>query len=133
MSDFEDQFATALLAKMAGSNLMAIDQQTIQPSSLGPAARIDPSSFLTGLNQQKEEQRRRETQRLNLIAEQMHPMPPPVTQIPLVEPLPPPLPPPPLPDVSSVSASPDLIKVLKSINSTLKEFVVCYRKTHNII
>lgn len=128
MSDFEDQFATALLAKMAGSNLMAIDQQTIQPSSLGPAARIDPSSFLTGLNQQKEEQRQRETQRLNLIAEQMHPMPPPITQIPLVEPLPSPL-----PDVSSVSASPDLIKVLKSINSTLKEFVVCYRKTHNII
>jgi hypothetical protein len=127
MNNFEEQLATALLAKMAGSNLQQIDQQTVQPSSLGPAARIDPTSFLSGIQQQKNEQKRREVERLNQAAEQLHPLPPPVAPLPLIEPLPPISQEPP-----SVISSSELLEVLKSIDSSLKTFVKDYQMTHNI-
>jgi hypothetical protein len=127
MSDFEEQLVTALLAKMAGNNLQQIDQQTIQPSSLGPAARIDPASFLSGAHRQREEQKRREVDRLNQAAEQLHPLPAPVVPIPLIEPLPPIS-----QESSSVPSSPELLKVLKSIDSSLKTFVKDYQTTHNL-
>jgi len=129
MSDFEEQLATALLAKMAGSNLQQIDQQTIQPSSLGPASRIDPTMFLKGVQQQKEEQKRREIEKLNLAAEQLHPLPAPVKPLPPVEPLP--------PLKTEITHTPqinssDLLEILKSIDSSLKTFVKDYQLTHNI-
>lgn len=127
MSDFEEQLATALLAKMAGSNLQQIDQQTVQPSSLGPAARIDPTSFLRGIQQQREQQKSREIERLNQAAEQLHPLPPPVAPLPLIEPLPPVQ-----SESSGITTSPELLEVLKSIDSSLKTFVKDYQTTHNI-
>lgn len=129
MNNFEEQLATALLAKMAGSNLQQIDQQTIQPSSSGPAARIDPTSFLRGIQQQREQQKSREIQRLNQAAEQLHPLPPPVASLPLIEPL---------PSIQSkseslsITTSSELLEVLKSIDSSLKTFVKDYQTTHNI-
>lgn len=127
MSDFEEQLATALLAKMAGNNLQQIDQQTVQPSSLGPAARIDPTSFLKGVQQQREEQKRKEVEKLNQAAEQLHPLPPPIAPLPLIEPLPPIS-----QESSSLIPSPELLEVLKSIDSSLKTFVKDYQTTHNI-
>jgi len=132
MSNFEEQLATALIAKMAGSNLMEVDRHTVQPSSLGPAARINPASFLTNIQQKQEQQRQQEAQRLNEIAEQKFPMPAP---LPLIEPLPP------LttktehnqhsqqPSTQTTIFSEKVVEVLGDINNTLKELVECYRSS----
>lgn len=129
MSNFEEQLATALLAKMAGTNLQQIDQQTVQQSSLGPAARIDPTSFLKDVHRQRDEQKLKEVEKLNQAAEQLHPLPPPVMPLPFIEPLPPP---PSLSEPLHPSSSSELIDVLKSIDSSLKTFVKDYQTTHNI-
>jgi len=125
MSNFEEQLATALIAKMAGSNLMEVDRHTVQQSSLGPAARINPASFLTNIQQQQQQQRQEEVQRLNAIAEQKFPIQPP---LPLIEPLPP-LAPEPLPRLSAGISSDKVVDVLIEINNTLKELVECYRSS----
>jgi hypothetical protein len=119
MSNFEEQLATALIAKMAGSNLMEVDKHTVQQSSLGPATRINPASFLTNIQQRQEQQRQEEVQRLNAIAEQKFPIQP---SLPLIEPLPPL----PLPQQTSVSSD-KIVEVLMEINNTLKELVECQR------
>lgn len=126
MSDFEEQLAAAMLAKLAGTSLMQIDQQTVQPSSSGRAARIDPASFLVGLQQKKQEQEQQKVQQLNQIAEQLHPLPPPIQPLP------------PSPPQEPISSSPPLVsseltEILKSIDSSLKTFVKNYQTTHNIV
>lgn len=129
MESFEDQLATAFVAKMAGMTLKQVDDSTIQRSGV-PATRIDPASFLTVVHEKKKQEQQRQAEELNKLAEQMYPLPPPV-QIPLVEPLksihtettqntP-----------TSVVASSEIVDILKSIDSSIKEFVEVFKITKN--
>jgi len=118
---FEDQLAAAFVAKMAGSTLLQIDNQTTKHSNQGPAVRIDPKSFLTSIQQRQQDQRRVEVEQLHDLAEKMHPLPPPIQPLPPIEPLPSPI----TPIVNN-----DLLDVLKSIDSSLKDFVSHYKQIH---
>lgn len=71
----EDQIAAAFVAKMAGSELAKVDSQTIQQSSTGPATKIDPKTFLTGLQQHQKQQELEMIQHAQRMAEQMAPLP----------------------------------------------------------
>ena len=71
----EDQIAAALVAKMAGSELAKVDGQTIQQSSTGPATRIDPKMFLTGLQQHQQSQQAAIIAAANREAEMAYPLP----------------------------------------------------------
>jgi len=72
----EDQIAAALVAKMAGSELSKVDSQTIQHSSAGPATKIDPKTFLTGLQQHQQNREQQMMLHAQRMAEQMVPLPP---------------------------------------------------------
>jgi hypothetical protein len=71
----EDQLAAALVAKMAGSELSKVDSQTLQHSSTGPATKIDPKKFLTGLQQHQQNTEQQIIQHAQRMAEQMAPLP----------------------------------------------------------
>jgi outer membrane protein OmpA-like peptidoglycan-associated protein len=77
----EDQIAAALVAKMAGSELAKVDSQTIQQSSTGPATKIDPKKFLTGIQEHRQQQEQQMILQAQRMAEQMAPLPPDITQI----------------------------------------------------
>jgi hypothetical protein len=72
----EDQLAAAFVAKMAGSELAKVDSQTIQQSSTGPATKLDPKTFLTGLHQYQQTKEQQIIQQAQRMAEQMAPLPP---------------------------------------------------------
>ena len=72
----EEQLAAAIVAKMAGSELSKVDSQTIQHSSTGPATKIDPKSFLTGIHEQQQRRQDAMIQHAQRMAEQMVPLPP---------------------------------------------------------
>lgn len=125
MSSFEDQLATALVAKMAGMTLKEVDNSTVQQSSSGRATRVDPVSFLTVVHEKKKQEQQRQREELDRITEQMYPLPPPVQ----------PLPPEPVPQTPQVSSPPltsvassEIVDILKSIDSSIKEFVEIYKK-----
>jgi len=71
----EEQLATAIVAKMAGTTLTEVDRNTISQSSSGPATRIDPKSFLPGAQQYQQNQHQQQIDYANMMAEQMHPLP----------------------------------------------------------
>jgi len=75
MSTLEEQLATAIVAKMAGSTLTEVDRNTITQSSTGPATRIDPKSFLPGVQQYQQNQIQQQIAHANRMAEMMHPLP----------------------------------------------------------
>jgi hypothetical protein len=120
MSTFEEQLATALVAKMAGMTLKEVDGSTIQQSSNGPATRIDPASFLTGVQEKKKQEQQKQTEEMNKLAEEMYPLPPPIQILPQQEPQST------LPVVSS-----EIVDILKSIDSSIKEFVEVFKITKN--
>jgi hypothetical protein len=70
----EEQLAAAIVAKMAGSELSKVDSQTIQQSSTGPATRIDPKKFLTGIQQHQESQQQQIIAQANRAAEMAFPI-----------------------------------------------------------
>ena len=129
---FEEQFATALVAKMAGMTLKEVDNSTVQQSSSGPATRLDPTSFLTAVHEKKKQEQQRQREELDRMAEQMYPLPSPIqslppeslsqqfipqaTQIPQ--------------QVTSVASS-EIVDILKSIDSSIKEFVEVFKITKN--
>ena len=85
MSTTEEQLATAIVAKMAGMELTKVDSSTITQSSTGPAARIDPRSFLPGAQQHQQKQQDAMIQQAQRMAEQMAPLPPdPIQALPTV-------------------------------------------------
>lgn len=134
MSSFEDQFATALVAKMAGMTLKEVDNSTVQQSSSGPATRLDPTSFLTAVHEKKKQEQQRQREELDRMAEQMYPLPSPIQSLP-PEPPPPPHPqqafmPQVSPPVTSVASS-EIVDILKSIDSSIKEFVEVFKITKN--
>jgi hypothetical protein len=71
----EEQIAAALVAKMAGNELLKVDSQTIQQSSSGPATKIDPKKFLTGLQQHQQNREQQLLDHAQRMAEQMEPLP----------------------------------------------------------
>ena len=76
MSTIEEQLATAIVAKMAGSELLRVDQSTLTQSSAGPASKIDPKSFLPGIQQHKQRQQEQMILQAQRMAEQIAPLPP---------------------------------------------------------
>ena len=76
MPTMEEQLATAIVAKMAGMELKNVDANTITQSSTGPATRIDPKSFLPGMQQHQQRQQDAMIQQAQRMAEQMAPLPP---------------------------------------------------------
>ena len=126
--DFQDQLATALVAKMAGMTLKEVDNSTVQQSSSGPATRLDPTSFLTAVHEKKKQEQQRQREELDRMAEQMYPLPATIQS------------PPPepqqvfIPQVSSPVASvasSEIVDILKSIDSSIKEFVEIFKITKN--
>jgi len=75
MSTVDEQLATALIAKMAGSTLFDIDQNTISQSSAGPATKIDPKKFLPGVQQIQQQRQEALIQHAQKMAEQLAPLP----------------------------------------------------------
>lgn len=134
----EDELATAFLAKFAASDLNAIDQYTTQASSLGPANRLNPLSFIPSIQQAQREQteisavnQQAVIEQLNREAERMYPLPPPVASIPQ-------LPAESLSDASTgksmvdenvINAIEKLSINLVDINETLKSIVAIIQKT----
>jgi len=76
MATMEEQLATAIVAKMAGMELKKVDENTITQSSTGPATKIDPKSFLPGMQQHQQRQQDLMIQQAQRMAEQMAPLPP---------------------------------------------------------
>jgi hypothetical protein len=121
---FEDQLATAFVAKMAGMTLKAVDENTTHRTGL-PAARIDPASFLTVVHEKKKQEQQRQADELNRMAEQMYPLPEPIQPLPQ---------PPqqfivtPQPEITTATSS-ELVEVLKSIDSSIKELVNHFKQS----
>jgi hypothetical protein len=76
MPTMEEQLATAIVAKMAGMELKKVDENTITQASTGPATKIDPKSFLPGMQQYQQRQQDAVIQHAQRMAEQMAPLPP---------------------------------------------------------
>lgn len=91
----DDELAIAFLAKSAANELHTIDQYTTQTSSLGPANRLNPISFIPSIQQAQQIQAESNVvnqqaiiDQLNREAAMAYPLPPPVAstpQIPLNE------------------------------------------------
>jgi hypothetical protein len=82
----EEQLATAIVAKMAGMELKKVDDNTLTQSSTGPATRIDPKSFLPGMQQHQQHQQNLMIQQAQRMAEQMAPLPPdPIQSLPTTQ------------------------------------------------
>jgi hypothetical protein len=75
MSQIEEQLATAIVAKMAGMELKKVDEYTLTQSSTGPATRIDPKSFLPGVQQHIVNQQHAMIAAANREAELAYPLP----------------------------------------------------------
>jgi hypothetical protein len=131
-SSFEEQFATALVAKMAGMTLKEVDNSTVQQSSSGPATRLDPTSFLTAVHEKKKQEQQRQREELDRMAEQMYPLPSPIQSLP-----PEPLSQQFIPQATQIPqqvtsvASSEIVDILKSIDSSIKEFVEVFKITKN--
>jgi len=122
MESFEDQLATAFVAKMAGMTLKQVDDSTTHRTS-GPATRIDPASFLTVVQERKREEKQREMDQLK----QMYPLPEPIQPLPQQPIQPVPVAPP----TTNITNTSEIVDVLKSIDNSLKEFVEYFRVSVN--
>jgi len=85
----DDELAIAFLAKSAANELHTIDQYTTQTSSLGPANRLNPISFIPSIQQAQQIQagssvvnQQAIIDQLNREAAMAYPLPPPVASIP---------------------------------------------------
>lgn len=74
-NDFDEDLATAMMAKMAGVTLTEVDRNTIQQSSAGPATKIDPLSFIKSVQTNKQQQQQQTIEDANRLAEQLYPLP----------------------------------------------------------
>jgi hypothetical protein len=75
-NEFDEDLATAMMAKMAGVTLTEVDRNTIQQSSAGPATKIDPLSFIRSVQAGKQQQQLQTADEANRLAEQLYPLPP---------------------------------------------------------
>lgn len=75
MSTLQEQIAAATIAKIFGSELKSVDENTLQQSSAGPATKIDPMSFITAVQERRVQQQNRQVEDANRLAEQLYPLP----------------------------------------------------------
>jgi hypothetical protein len=75
MATFDEQLATAMVAKIFGSELKTVDDNTLQQSSAGPAAKLDPLSFVTSVQEKKQSDQQRAIEAANREAELLYPLP----------------------------------------------------------
>jgi len=75
MATLDEQLATAMVAKIFGSELKTVDDNTLQQSSAGPAAKLDPLSFVTAVQEKKQSQQQRAIEAANREAELLYPLP----------------------------------------------------------
>lgn len=75
----EDQIAAATMAQLFGSELLRVDQTTLErPGSISQATQLDPKRFLVGQQQNNAYRNDREAQLLEALyreAELSHPLP----------------------------------------------------------
>lgn len=76
MATLQEQIAAATIAKIFGSELKSVDENTLQQSSSGPATKIDPMSFLTSVQEKRAQQQNQQVIDANRLAEQLYPLPP---------------------------------------------------------
>lgn len=76
MSTLQEQIAAATIAKIFGSELKSVDENTLQQSSSGPATKIDPMSFITAVQEKRVQQQQQQVIDANRLAEQLYPLPP---------------------------------------------------------
>lgn len=76
MSTLQEQIAAATIAKIFGSELKTVDENTLQQSSSGPATKIDPMSFITAVQEKRVQQQQQQVIDANRLAEQLYPLPP---------------------------------------------------------
>lgn len=120
---FEDQLATAFVAKMAGMTLKSVDDGTTHRTG-ALATRIDPTSFLTVIHEKKKQDQQRQAEELDRIAEQMYPLPEPVQPLPMIQQLQEPQ----NNNINTVVSS-ELVDVLKSIDNSIKELVNHFKQS----
>jgi hypothetical protein len=133
MSTAEQKFAAALMAKLTGSVLKRVDESTVNPSSSGPANRIDPLTFIKPpqpATHVPNQQQQHIIQHLNAEAERLYPLPessvpasapysipvPPVDDSQMLLPFDPPKP-------AAVVANNEVAATLKSIDESIKKLV----------
>jgi hypothetical protein len=135
MQTFEEQLATAIVAKMANMTLRDVDDKTTHTSSSGPATRIDPMKFVhTQQNQNNvpPQHVQRQIEYTNQLAEQLCPLPPPpapiepITQLQAPSQLTTP------PVFSAVEMSSDkVVEILTKIDDTLNKLVNVVEQAFN--
>jgi len=76
MSTLQEQIAAATIAKIFGSELKSVDENTLQQSSSGPATKLDPASFITAVRERQVQQQQQQVIDANRLAEQLYPLPP---------------------------------------------------------
>jgi hypothetical protein len=128
MSSAEQKFAAALMAKLTGSVLKRVDESTINPSSAGPANRINPVDFIRPAQPIQAAQQDHIIQQLNAEAERLYPLPGTTSQPPLqpvlnnnddnqmLLPFDP-------PKTPNTVANNDITATLKSIDDSIKKLV----------
>lgn len=141
MQTFEEQLATAIVAKMANMTLRDVDEKTTHTSSSGPATRIDPMKFVHTQNQSnsfQSQQYQKQVEYTNQLAEQLCPLP--LPQLP-VEPEPS-VHPPSLPLNSTVTSTAQnntvsevrlekVVEILEKIDDTLNKLVSTIERVCN--
>jgi hypothetical protein len=75
MPSFDEQLATAMVAKIFGTELKTVDENTLQQSSSGPAAKLDPLSFVTSVQEKRHSDQQRAVEAANREAELLYPLP----------------------------------------------------------
>jgi hypothetical protein len=128
MAISDDDFAAAMMAKLAGSTLKEIDDNTTQRAgNTGPALKLDPLSFIstTGGQSIKQNTQQQLINEANRLAEQLHPLPPLVqaavpqhVSAPSVHSAP--------PQPSTPVATSELIDTIKTFNTIFDRFVTAY-------
>lgn len=135
MQTFEEQLATAIVAKMANMTLRDVDEKTTHTSSSGPATRIDPLKFVHTQQTQNNvppQHFQRQVEYTNQLAEQLCPLPPPSAPI---EPITQLQTPPQIttPQVFSAveSSSDKVVEILTKIDDTLNKLVNVVEQAFN--
>jgi hypothetical protein len=118
MAFTEEQLAAAFMAKLAGSTLREVDENTTQQSSAGPATKIDPKQFLKPVYQQPVQM----PPQPQLIVQQQIPQQPAPTEDPNqltfnFE--------------STTAKETEAIKLLKQIRDSLTEVITLIKKQNN--
>ena len=65
-----------MVAKIFGSELKSVDENTVHQSSSGPAAKLDPLSFVTAVQEKRHSDQQRMVEAANREAELLYPLPP---------------------------------------------------------